>query len=81
MQLQLSHYSCYNLHVYGRNGVHIPFLDSVAKYNFLFGYSLPLTLINERARSIAVSTANSCVIGGDFTQIDAELMAYLKIPA
>ena len=41
---------------------HIPFLDAAAKYSVLFGDSLPPNLINQRARSIAVST-NSCVIG------------------
>ena len=40
-------------------------LDAAAKCNVLFGDSLPLT----RARSIAISTANSCVIGGDLPKL------------
>ena len=46
--------------------VHIPFLDAAAKYSMLFGDSLSPTLINQRAR---ISTANSCVIGGDLPKL------------
>ena len=39
--------------------IYMLMLDAAANCNVLFGDSLPLT----RARSIAVSTANSCVVG------------------
>ena len=61
--------SIYNLYVYGFHLVHIHFLDAAAKYSMLFGDSLSPTLINQRARSMAVSTANSFVIGGDLPKL------------
>ena len=62
------------MRVYGRN--ELPF--SLHKLDAA-GDSLPLTLINQRARSIAVSTANSCVIGGDLPKLTTA-QKYLFIP-
>ena len=47
----------------------MPFLDAAAKNNVLFGDSLPENLIDQRVRSIAIITTNSCIIKGDLPKL------------